>query len=76
MTVKYEYKSACCGNTYVEQRGKDEPMIFPICNACGQGNYELVNETVLADKIEREIASEVIDVEEIQPIPAIDAPTA
>lgn len=52
MTVKYEYKSSCCGHEYAEQRGKDEPMFFPTCNKCGQGNYDLVSETKLADEIE------------------------
>lgn len=56
MTVKYEYKSACCEHTYVEQRGKDEPMFFPTCNACGNDNYVLVNETILAEDVERTLA--------------------
>ena len=53
MTVKYEYKSACCGHEYVEQRAKDEPMFFPKCNSCGNDDYELVKETVLSEEVER-----------------------
>ena len=52
MTVRYEYKSACCGHEYVEQRGAEEPMFFTTCNACGNDDYELVKETVLAPNIE------------------------
>lgn len=58
MTVRYEYQSACCGHEYTEQRAVDEPMIFPICNKCGEAEYELVNETVLADEVERVAAPE------------------
>jgi hypothetical protein len=53
MTVKFEYKSACCGHEYAEQRAADEPMFFPTCNACGNADYELVNQTVLAETVER-----------------------
>ena len=53
MTVKYEYKSACCGHTYIEQRAASEPMFRPICNYCGEANYELVNETIIANEVER-----------------------
>jgi hypothetical protein len=52
MTVRYEYKSACCGHEYIEQRAAEEPMYHPICNKCGTGQYELVNETVLAEHVE------------------------
>jgi len=52
MTVRFEYVSACCGHQYIEQRGKDEPMYFPTCNQCGNDDYQLVNETVLADAVE------------------------
>ena len=76
MTVKYEYKSACCNHEYVEQRAADEPMFFPTCNVCGNDDYELVNTTVLSETVERVAGPEVIDVEEIQPTPALDAPTA
>ena len=58
MTVKYEYKSACCGHEYVEQRAKEEPMFFPTCNVCGNADYELVNETILAAEVERTPAPE------------------
>ena len=53
MTVKYEYKSACCGHEYMEQRAKEEPLFFPTCNACGNGEYQLVNETVISETVER-----------------------
>jgi peptide subunit release factor 1 (eRF1) len=53
MTVRYEYKSACCGHEYVEQRRAEEPMWFTTCNACGNADYELVNQTVLAETVER-----------------------
>lgn len=53
MTVRYEYKSACCGHEYVEQRAADESMFFPICNLCGDANYELVAETVISETVER-----------------------
>ena len=56
MTVKYDYKSACCGHEYTEQRGADEPMFFPTCGVCGEADYELVNQTVIADEVEREAA--------------------
>ena len=54
MTVKYEYKSQCCGHEYSEQRAVNEPMFFPTCNNCGNANYELVKEIVLSDSVERE----------------------
>ena len=53
MTVKFEYKSACCGHEYVEQRGADEPMFFPTCNVCGTDDYELVKSTVISETVER-----------------------
>ena len=59
MTVKYEYKSTCCGHEYVEQRAADEPMFFPICNLCGDANYELVAETVISETVERVAAPAV-----------------
>jgi uncharacterized protein (DUF983 family) len=52
MTVKYEYKSACCGHEYTEQRAANEPMFFPVCNACSGADYELVKETVLSETAE------------------------
>jgi hypothetical protein len=52
MTVKYEYKSICCGHSYIEQRGKNDPIIFSTCNACGNDGYELIKKTVLAPDIE------------------------
>lgn len=52
MTVKYEYKSACCNHEYFEQRAKGTSMLFPNCNECGVGNYELVQETIIANEIE------------------------
>ena len=55
MTVKYEYKSDCCGHEYTEQRAAEEPMFFPTCNACGQGPYQIVverNEAVVPEVTE------------------------
>jgi hypothetical protein len=59
MTVRYEYKSACCGHDYVEQRAADESAFVTTCNKCGQAEYELVNETVIADEVERVAALEI-----------------
>jgi uncharacterized protein (DUF983 family) len=56
MTVKFEYVADCCGHKYAEQRAKDEPMFFPICNICKSGNYVLVTETVISEEIERQAA--------------------
>jgi hypothetical protein len=53
MTIKFEYKSKCCGHEYVEQRAKDESMFFPNCNKCGKSEYELINETIIANEVER-----------------------
>jgi hypothetical protein len=58
MTIRYKYKSPCCGHDYVEQRAVEEPMFFPICNLCGEADYELVDETVLSDTVERFAAPE------------------
>jgi hypothetical protein len=58
MTVKYEYKSACCEHEYTEIRAADEPLFFPICNRCKTGNYKLVAETVIANEVEREAGPE------------------
>ena len=66
MTVRYEYKSACCGHEYVEQRAVDESMFFPICNLCGNANYELVNETVISETVERSAGP---DIGPPQPLP-------
>jgi len=59
MTVKYEYKSDCCGHEYIEIRAADEPLFFPTCNKCKTGNYELVTETVIANEVEREPGQEI-----------------
>lgn len=45
MAIRYEYKSACCGHEYVEQRNADEAMYFPTCNQCGNADYQLINQT-------------------------------
>jgi hypothetical protein len=52
MTVRYEYKSSCCSHKYIEQRGSEEPQWITKCNGCGNGEYELVEETILADSIQ------------------------
>jgi len=66
MTVKYEYKSDCCGHNYVEQRAAEEPMFFPTCNVCKIGTYELVNETVIATEVER-VEAPIVAAEEAEP---------
>lgn len=58
MTVRYEYKSPCCGHDYVEQRGASEPMFFPKCAKCDTGEYTLIKETKLADEVEVQAAPE------------------
>lgn len=58
MTVRFEYKCTDCSHEYVEQRAADEPMFFPVCNACGNADYELVNQTVLSDTVERSAGPE------------------
>ena len=75
MTVKFEYKSACCGHEYVEQRAADEPMFFPTCNACGNADYELVNQTVLAETAERVAGSESVIVIPAEEPAAVTAST-
>lgn len=61
MTVKYEYKSLCCGHEYIEQRAADEPMFFPTCNKCGNADYELIKETILSDQTERSSGPEIVE---------------
>lgn len=58
MTVRYEYKSECCGHDYVEQRGATEAMFFPKCHKCATGDYVLQKKTKLADDIEVQTAPE------------------
>jgi len=73
MTIKFEYKSICCGHEYIEQREKNRPMIFSICNKCGNDNYELIKETILANEIEVVPHEEIIEVNEINTF-ALTAP--
>jgi hypothetical protein len=61
MTVKYEYKSTCCGHEYLEVRAADEPFFKPTCNKCGEANYELVKETVLSETVERAAPDTVVE---------------
>lgn len=61
MTIKYEYKSTCCGHEYAEQRAADEPMFFSTCNLCGNADYELVKETVISETVERVSAPESVE---------------
>lgn len=61
MTIRFEYKSTCCGHEYVEQRAADEPMFFPTCNACGNDDYELIKETVLSETVERNPGPEPVE---------------
>jgi len=63
MTVRYEYKSSCCGHEYAEQRGATEPMFFPTCNKCSGADYELIKETKLAEELEVQAAPEVVGIE-------------
>ena len=65
MTVKFEYKSDCCGHEYVEQRAAEEPMFRPTCNSCGGGLYQIVVETVLAETAER---NEAVEPEVTEPV--------
>jgi peptide subunit release factor 1 (eRF1) len=53
MTIQYKYACSECSHEYIEQRAKTEPQYFTKCNVCGNADYELVNETVLADEVER-----------------------
>ena len=47
MAIKYEYESVCCKHYYIEVRDESQPLIYPTCNVCGQGEYELVQESEL-----------------------------
>lgn len=51
MTTRYEYKSTCCNTDYSETRNESDPQIYTTCVQCGQGTYELINETKLEDSI-------------------------
>jgi len=53
MTVKFEYKCNNCDKQYAEQRGAEEPQFIVDCEVCKQGQFIEVNQTVLADSIER-----------------------
>jgi hypothetical protein len=61
MTIRYEYKSTCCGHEYIEQRRDNEEMFFTQCNACGKENYELTSETILLDTVEETAVPEQIE---------------
>ena len=45
MTVRYKYKSTCCGHEYVEQRVENVSAYITTCNKCSNGEYELISET-------------------------------
>jgi len=47
MAIKYEYNSPCCGHFYVETRNPEDAQVVTKCNICGQGEYELTQETEL-----------------------------
>jgi len=49
MAIKYEYSSTCCKHYYIEIRGENDPMVHPVCNNCGQGEYELIQQTAIED---------------------------
>lgn len=58
MTVKFNYKCNYCTKEYVEQRGADEPQFTVDCEVCKQGEFIEVNQTVIADTVERFVASQ------------------
>ena len=47
MAIKYEYESNCCRHYYIEVRDAEMPIIHPTCNNCGQGEYELIEQSTL-----------------------------
>jgi hypothetical protein len=49
MATRYEYQSNCCNKSYMETRNEEDPMIYPTCVQCGQGQYVLITETKLED---------------------------
>jgi hypothetical protein len=49
MIIRYEYVSTCCNTGYIETRKVEDPMVYPTCVQCGQGEYTLVTETVLEE---------------------------
>jgi hypothetical protein len=47
MAIKYEYNSTCCSHYYIETRNAEDNQVVTKCNICGQGEYELTNQTDL-----------------------------
>jgi hypothetical protein len=54
MVTKYDYLSTCCGTEYSETRLDTDPAIYTTCVQCGQGEYTLISETALHEKIVEE----------------------
>jgi hypothetical protein len=53
MTVKYDYKCNLCEFEYSEQRGATETQYFVNCSTGDGGTFQLVNETVISETVER-----------------------
>jgi len=51
MAIKYEYSSTCCSHYYIETRNNDDAQVVTKCNICGQGEYQLIQQTVLEETI-------------------------
>ena len=58
--MRYEYRSNCCGHYYIEQRVHIQPMVHNQCNMCGNGTYDLIQETIL-EEVELPAGIPVID---------------
>ena len=52
MAIKYEYSSECCSHYYIETRNAEDNQVVTKCNICGQGEYELIQKTVLEETIQ------------------------
>jgi len=48
MNYRYEYLSTCCNTGYIETRNENDPQVNTVCVQCGQGGYELVNQTLIS----------------------------
>lgn len=47
MAIRYEYNSTCCNHFYIETRNEEDAQIVSLCNACGQGEYEVTSKTFI-----------------------------
>lgn len=52
MAIKYEYHSTCCNHYYIETRNAEDAQVVTKCNACGNGDYTLTQETDLDIPVE------------------------